>query len=121
MRSLEKTVKKKYPESILSKMVDLGKLMYSPEKCANVLGFSGKERDQFILDFQDPKGELQTNFQVGIDVSDFEIDTKIYMLAKSGDLKAVEMFEFRRGRFSHSKEARKSEDQDTVILPGWEQ
>lgn len=83
-------------KSILEKMVDLGSLGYPPEKCANVLRLTGADRIDFLKNFMDKTHELSIHYKMGEDAADFEIDSKILQLAKTGDMKAIEKYEQRK-------------------------
>lgn len=78
-----------YSQEILSKVVDLGKLQYPAEKIISILNIPEKEKNIFIDDFNNPSHEIYKSYQMGIDIRDFEIDSKLYQLAKTGDLKAM--------------------------------
>lgn len=86
-----------YTEEDLAKVVDLGKLGYPWEKCANILAV--QDREEFKKDFHSPQSQIYKNYQIGTDLADFELDTKVFQLAKTGDLKAIQEFEKRRKRF----------------------
>lgn len=79
-------------------IIKLGHLGYPPEKCAHILELTGDEIGAFIAKMKDPSTEEAQAFQVGIDQADFEIDTKLYALAKSGDMKALETLKERTRR-----------------------
>jgi hypothetical protein len=81
---------------VADKLLNLGKLGYPPVKCANVLQLTGRSRDQFIKDMTDPDSEAAKTWQMGQDLADFEIDTKLYMLARSGDIKSLHALEYRK-------------------------
>lgn len=93
-----------YDEATLAKIVDLGKLGYPAEKCSNILGYKGAEKAGFLADFEDDKSQVFENYQNGKDLADFEMDTKVYQLAKAGDLAAIKEFELRRTRFGVKKD-----------------
>lgn len=76
----------------IDKIISLGKLAYDANKSANVLQLTGKERDKFLQQFADHKSEIQKYYQIGIDLGDFEIDKKIYELAKTGDVNAIKLY-----------------------------
>lgn len=84
-----------YSEEILKKVVNLGSLRYPVEKCMNVLQLDGESRKEFEKDFLNQDSEIAKNYQTGIDVADFEIDTKLFNLARTGDPKAIKAFDER--------------------------
>lgn len=83
-------------EETRTKIINLGSLLYPAEKCANILMLTGAKRAQFLKDFLNPSSEVAQCYQIGIDLADFEIDSKLLQLAKSGDLKAIQKLEFRK-------------------------
>lgn len=76
-------------EELQKKIIALGSLNYPVEKCANALELLGDERIQFIENFNNPNSEIYKLYLIGKDVADFEIDSKLLQLSKTGDLKAL--------------------------------
>jgi hypothetical protein len=86
----------KRPPDFLSKIKQLGSLCYPLEKCINVLDLHGSDVDVFIDEFDDPDSEVANAYAKGKDASDFFLDSKLFELARGGDLKAMQLFEQRR-------------------------
>ncbi len=88
---------------LLEKVIDLGKLNYPVSKCLNVLQLSGDAAEEFERLFYIQGSSIQTKYQIGMDLADFELDTKILVLAKAGDLKAVKEYDTRRKIYHEMK------------------
>lgn len=85
-----------YGEDFLKKVTQTGTLGYPVEKVINVLDV--EDSDKFIKDFNNPKSAIGKAYQKGIDLSDFIIDSKLFEMAKGGDLKAITKYEFRKSQ-----------------------
>lgn len=81
-------------EEMLQKIEQTGVLGYPASKICSILGISNQE--EFITSFNDPISPIYKAYQRGVDKGDFAIDLKIYELAKSGDLVAIEKFQLRK-------------------------
>lgn len=81
------------PES-LQKIEQCGVLGYPPSKICSILDL-GDEKE-FMKEFNDPTSKIYKSFKKGVDKGDFAIDLKIYELAKSGDLTAIDRFQIRK-------------------------
>ena len=86
-------------DETLKKIINLGALGYPADKCANVLDLTGEDRQSFLADFKNPKSEIAQAYQAGMDVADFEIDTKLLQLAKTGDAKSIQLLENRKRKY----------------------
>jgi hypothetical protein len=53
----------------------------------------------FIADFSNPDSEIAQAYAIGKDVVDFELDTKLLQLAKSGEIKAIQTFTKKRLKY----------------------
>lgn len=83
-----------YTEEQLKKMVHMGILDYSCEKCINVLDI--EDEKQFTNDFSNQNSEIYKAFKKGKDKSDYAIDLKLFEKAKDGDLRALAEYEKRK-------------------------
>jgi hypothetical protein len=83
-----------YTEEQLKKMVHMGILGYSCEKCINVLDIENEA--QFKKDFANPSTEIYKAYKKGQDKADYAIDMKLFEKAKDGDLKALKIYEERK-------------------------
>jgi len=92
-----------YTADHLKKIISLGTLSYGVEKCVNVLGLEDEE--QFREDFRNPETRVYKAYQKGKDIADFAIDTKLFELAKDGDLDAL-------AEFNERKAQRELQDED---------
>lgn len=83
-----------YNEDFLKKMVQVGTLGYPLSKIINVLDID--DAKQFTKDFDNPKSKVAISYQKGVDKADFVLDSKLFDMAKGGDLKALEKYERRK-------------------------
>jgi hypothetical protein len=83
-----------YNEDFLKKMVQVGTLGYPLSKIINVLDID--DIKQFTKDFDNPKSQVAISYQKGVDKADFVLDSKLFDMAKNGDLKALDKYEVRK-------------------------
>lgn len=83
-----------YNEDFLKKMVQVGTLGYPLSKIINVLDID--DIKQFTKDFDNPKSKVAISYQKGVDKADFVLDSKLFDMAKGGDLKALDKYEIRK-------------------------
>ena len=83
-----------YNEDFFKKMVQVGTLGYPLSKIINVLDI--EDTIQFTKDFDNPKSKVAISYQKGIDKADFVLDSKLFDMAKGGDLKALDKYEDRK-------------------------
>lgn len=83
-----------YNEDFLKKMVQVGTLGYPLSKIVNVLDIDNEK--QFIKDFDNKNHPIAKAYQKGIDKADFVIDSKLFDMAKNGDLKALKEYDERK-------------------------
>lgn len=83
-----------YNEDFLKKMVQVGTLGYPLSKIINVLDV--EDTKQFTKDFDNPKSKIAVAYQKGVDKADFILDSKLFDMAKNGDLKALQKYEERK-------------------------
>lgn len=83
-----------YDEDFLKKMVQVGTLGYPLSKIINVLDI--EEHKQFTKDFDNPSSKIAVAYQKGVDKADFVLDSKLFDMAKNGDLKALQKYEERK-------------------------
>ena len=98
-----------YNEDFLKKMVQVGTLGYPLSKIINVLDID--DAKQFTKDFDNPKSKVAISYQKGVDKADFVLDSKLFDMAKGGDLKALEKYE-RRKRTQLYAEERERKQRD---------
>lgn len=89
-----------YTDEFLKKIINLGSLNYPLKKCLNVLEIKEENISKFSQDFKNSDSIIAKNYQIGIDLADFEIDCKLFQLAKTGELKAIKEFEERRKKYN---------------------
>lgn len=85
----------------LSKITGMGTLGYDVQKIINILDIEDEEG--FIKEFNDKKSLITKAYQKGVDKSDYIIDTKLFEMAKTGDMKAIEMYDKRKNREAPQK------------------
>lgn len=90
-----------YSEDFLKKVLSLGSLNYPLQKIISVLDI--EDEGQFRKDFNNKQSAVFKAYNKGKDRAQFEIDKKIFELAKGGDHKSIE--------YLRDKNA-KSENQD---------
>ena len=83
-----------YNEDFLKKMVQVGTLGYPLSKIINVLDID--DIKQFTKDFDNQKSQVAISYQKGVDKADFVLDSKLFDMAKGGDLKALDKYETRK-------------------------
>ena len=95
-----------YNEDFLKKMVQVGTLGYPLSKIINVLDID--DIKQFTKDFDNPKSQVAISYQKGVDKADFVLDSKLFDMAKGGDLKALDKYEIRKRNniYREEKESR---------------
>jgi len=74
-------------------IINCGAFRYDAPKMANVLDWSEKEVQK---EFENHKSDFFKLYQRGADRADYVIDQKLFELAQTGDLKALEAFETRK-------------------------
>lgn len=83
-----------YTEEFLKKIMQSGILNYPLSKIVNIIEVD--DEIQFYIDFDNPKSPVGKAYKKGIDKADFILDLKLFDMAKDGDLKALEKYEFRK-------------------------
>lgn len=96
-----------YNEDFLKKMVQVGTLGYPLSKIINVLDI--EDHKQFTKDFDNPKSKVAISYQKGVDKADFVLDSKLFDMAKGGDLKALDKYERRKRSQLYAEEREKRE------------
>lgn len=96
-----------YNEDFLKKMVQVGTLGYPLSKIINVLDID--DAKQFTKDFDNPKSKVAISYQKGVDKADFVLDSKLFDMAKGGDLKALQKYEERKRDQMYDAEREKRE------------
>lgn len=94
-----------YTEDFLKKLVQCGTLAYPISKIINVLEVV--DARQFEKDFNDVSSDVYKNYKKGCDMSDFVIDSKLFEMAKGGDLKAITKYEIRKSQQTLIREKEK--------------
>ena len=72
----------------------MGNSSYPLSKIINVLDI--EDHKQFTKDFDNPKSKVAISYQKGVDKADFVLDSKLFDMAKGGDLKALDKYEARK-------------------------
>ena len=95
----------KYTDDFLKKIMQCGTLGYPLSKILNVLDVDNEA--ELKEDFNNKESEVSKNYQKGIDRADFVLDSKLFEMAKDGDLKALDKYERRK-----DIQIRKKENED---------
>jgi hypothetical protein len=74
-------------------IINFGVFGYEVEKMANILEYESHEIKQAL---EDPLSEFSKLIQKGKDLADYVIDLKLFEMAKSGDIKALDKLEQRK-------------------------
>jgi len=74
-------------------IVNFGVFEYDADKIASILGVDVKEVQQEI---ENKNSLLSRLLQKGLDMADYVIDLKLFEMAKSGDIKALEKLDYRK-------------------------
>lgn len=89
-----------YSEDVINAVKSFGLLSYPLEKIVNLISdITGEEIDKtsFKKDFNDPSSSIYNAYHKGRDMADYQINKKLFEMAKSGDLKALdEMLRWQR-------------------------
>lgn len=96
-----------YTDDLLKKIMQCGTLGYPLSKILNVLDIENEA--EFKVDFNNKESKVSKNYQKGIDRADFVLDSKLFEMAKDGDLKAFDKYQRRKDIHIRKKE---SEDRD---------
>jgi hypothetical protein len=80
-----------YSADQIKKIVNLGTLGYDVEKCINVMDVENEAA--FKKDFLTPGTAVYKAYKKGHDIADFAIDSKLFEMARQGDINAMREFE----------------------------
>lgn len=81
-------------KELIDLVVSFGIVRYPLDKILNIIP-DDVDKDEFTLQFNDPTHHINKAYQKGIDRSEYDIDIRLFEMAKSGDLKALEKYEER--------------------------
>ncbi len=84
----------------VQKVRDLGGLGYTARQCYNILQ-PDVNFEVFQNEFNNKESDFRKNYEIGVDLADFKIDTKLLVLAETGDLNALK--EYERRKLNHQK------------------
>lgn len=82
-------IKKEQEEQV----INFGVFDYDAEKIASILGFSKTEVSE---ELKNKESKLSLLLQKGKDMADYVIDLKLFEMAKTGDIKALEKLDHRK-------------------------
>lgn len=77
------------------KVVNFGAFGYSIEKMASILMI---EQEEIKKELNNSTSDFYKHYEKGRHMADYVIDLKLFELAQSGDLKALEEYEFRKNK-----------------------
>ncbi len=83
-----------YSKEILAKVRSMGTLSYTLDRVLILV--EPENPEQFIIDFNDKKSEIHKEFEKGVLIAEYQIDKKLFELAKEGDVAALEQLENRK-------------------------
>lgn len=75
------------------KIINFGAFGYKAPKIARLLGLDEKEVKKQL---EDKSSQMFLLYQKGQDMAEYVIDLKLFEMAKSGDMKALETLEHRK-------------------------
>lgn len=81
-------------KELIDTVVSFGIVRYPLEKILNIIP-DDVDKDEFTQQFNDPTHPVAKAYQKGIDRSEYDIDIRLFEMAKSGDLAALEKYERR--------------------------
>ena len=79
-------------------IINFGVFNYNAKKIASILGVDKKEIEQ---ELKNQESEFSKLFQKGKDMADYVIDLKLFEMAKSGDIKALDKLDSRKCNRNH--------------------
>jgi hypothetical protein len=82
-------IKKEQKEQV----INFGVFDYSSKKIASILGLDKSEVDS---ELKNKESELSKLLQKGKDMADYVIDLKLFEMAKTGDIKALDKLDSRK-------------------------
>lgn len=74
-------------------IINFGVFGYNSQKISNILNISV---DSINKELSNDKSNFYKLYQKGKDIADYVIDLKLFEMAKSGDIKALDKLEFRK-------------------------
>lgn len=74
-------------------IVNFGVFEYDTLKMSNILDVSEHE---IIKEMKNTSSDFYKLYQKGVDMADYVIDLKLFDMAKSGDIKALDKLDFRK-------------------------
>lgn len=77
-----------YDETILRKITNFSALKYSPKRICSLIGLTGQEEEQLLVDLRTPDTDAYRAFNRGIAVGDYNIDTALMKASETGDVMA---------------------------------
>lgn len=80
----------------LKKCVTIGCLGYSVEQCINIVDISPDDERTFREAFRTEGTPVWKAYRKGQDIAAFAIDSKLFDMAKNGDMKALATLEERQ-------------------------
>lgn len=80
-------------EDVEEKVITFGSLHYSADKMANILGWDEK---YIVKQMNDKSSDFSKLYKRGSDIAEYLLDKKLFEMAKSGDLKAMEKYEIKK-------------------------
>lgn len=83
-------------DEYLSQVRSFGALGYSPERIANILGLSKKEKFALLLRISIPGDTYFQAYTNGKSIGEYNIDAELAKQAEKGDVAAIETLERRK-------------------------
>ena len=77
-------------------IINCGAFKFQPDKISNILDWPADEVTKL---FNDKRSEFYQLIKKGRDTADYVLTLKLFELAQTGDLKALEEFENRRNEY----------------------
>lgn len=82
-------IKKEQKEQV----INFGVFNYDSKKIASILEL---DKDEVDSELKNEESELSKLLQKGKDMADYVIDLKLFEMAKTGDIKAIEKLDYRK-------------------------
>lgn len=84
-----------YSDDFLMQIKGFGCLKYPIDRILLLIS-DDIDKNQLAMDFDDQDSDIAIAYKTGMVRSDFEIDQRLFEMAKSGDLKALAELRFRQ-------------------------
>jgi hypothetical protein len=82
-----------YKSEILQKIRNFGALQYDADRICLLLGLSGNEKNEFLIDFQNEDSTVYQFYNQGEALGEYNVDAELAKLSDKGDAESIELQE----------------------------